>query len=113
MDGKVGIAMRRFSSYGPIDIRTEYYVPRAELIEQALLQVLGENPELSGHYITVWSPRQRGKTWIMQNVLWRLREPKYEQFDVLKINVEHLKQTDNVDRVVHFNISRNNQNVGS
>ncbi|MBV7334956.1 hypothetical protein KFU94_43300 [Chloroflexi bacterium TSY] len=48
MDGKAEFAMRRFSSYGPIDIRTEYYVPRAELVEQGLRQVLGENPELGG-----------------------------------------------------------------
>ncbi|MBV7334957.1 AAA-like domain-containing protein [Chloroflexi bacterium TSY] len=53
----------------------------------------------------MWAPRQRGKTWIMQNVLWRLREPEYEQFDVLKINLEHLKQTTSVDRVVYV-ISR-------
>ena len=41
---------------------------------------------------------QRGKTWIMQNVLWRMqREPQYAAFDVLKINLEHLKlETDTI-----------------
>lgn len=48
--------MRKFSSYGPIDIDLHYYVPRTALIEQALTHLLGENSGKSGHYITVWAP---------------------------------------------------------
>ncbi len=81
--------MRRFSSYGPIDTELHYYVPREKLIEKAYTRLVGEVPEKEGHYITVWAPRQCGKTWVMQQILFRLQ--KEAQFDVLKINLEHLK----------------------
>ena len=64
--------MRRFSSYGPVNPKLHYYAPRTELIEQALLQLLGEAPEADGHYITVWAPRQTGKTWVMQQAVSQL-----------------------------------------
>jgi hypothetical protein len=54
---------------------------------------MGEDPRKSGHYFTVWAPRQTGKTWIMQEVLFRLQ--KCKEFDVLKINLEILKDRDN------------------
>lgn len=81
--------MRRFSSYGPVNDKLHYYAPRIELIEKAFTQLMGENPDEGGHYITVWAPRQSGKTWTMQQILFRLqKDPNY---DVLKINLEHLK----------------------
>ena len=61
--------MRRFSSYGPVDTDLDYYVPRQALVDLAHARLLGENPDRGGHYITVWAPRQRGKTWIVQQVL--------------------------------------------
>jgi hypothetical protein len=90
--------MRRFSSYGPVDTDLHYYVPRQELVDRACAELLGEDPAKGGHYITVWAPRQRGKTWVMQQTLWRLRQDA--RFDVLKINLEHLKLTTEVDRVI-------------
>ena len=93
--------MRKFSSYGPIDTDLNYYVARQALIEQARDHLLGDDPTKGGHYITVWAPRQRGKSWIMQQVMWRIRtQPEYAGFDVLKINLEHLKMTPNVVDVV-------------
>jgi hypothetical protein len=81
--------MRRFSSYGPVDKEVHYYAPRSELIEFAYKQLMGDNPQKDGHYITVWAPRQCGKTWTMQQILFRLQNDP--RFDVLKINLEHLK----------------------
>jgi len=81
--------MRRFSSYGPIDTEVHYYTPRKKLIEWAYTQLMGENPKRGGHYITVWAPRQCGKTWVMQQILFKLK--KDPQFDVLKINLQSLK----------------------
>ncbi|MDM8529839.1 ATP-binding protein [Anaerolineales bacterium HSG25] len=78
--------MRRFSSYGPIDPELHYHVPREGLIERGLTQLIGENPKKSGHYITVWGPRQTGKTWVMHQVLWQLEED--ERFDVVKIELQ-------------------------
>ena len=85
--------MRRFSSYGPVDTAQHYYVPREALIERAYSQLLGHNPQRGGHYFTVWAPRQAGKTWVMQQILHKLQ--KDPRFDVLKINLEILKDRKN------------------
>ena len=50
--------MRKFSSYGPIDIDLHYYVQRQALIDTTVAHLLGEDPQKGGHYITVWAPRQ-------------------------------------------------------
>ena len=65
--------MRTFSSYGPIKVNQHIYAPRTELIDFACQQLVGETGEEDGHYITVWAPRQTGKTWLMQQVVERLR----------------------------------------
>jgi len=51
--------MRKFDSLRPVNTKLHYYVPRDALIEQAYTQLVGENPDEGGHYITVWAPRQR------------------------------------------------------
>lgn len=65
--------MRTFSSYGPIDKDNHYYAPRTGLLDDTCQQLTGEDPTKGGHYITVWAPRQTGKTWLMQQVVERLR----------------------------------------
>ncbi len=90
--------MRRFSSYGPIDESEHYYAPKKTLIEKAYNQLMGDNPQKSGHYITVWAPRQTGKTWVMQHVLFRLR--KDPRFHVLKLNLEILKNEKNLSAIL-------------
>lgn len=81
--------MRRFCSYGPVNKRLHYYVPRTELLAFGKQQLLGHNFADGGHYMTVWAPRQRGKTWLMGNILWELQED--ERLDVLKLNIQHLQ----------------------
>jgi len=90
--------MRRFSSYGPIDTDVNYYAPRKELIAGAFTKLMGENPQKGGHYITVWAPRQTGKTWAMQEILFQLK--KDPRFDVLKINLENLKNETDVGTII-------------
>jgi hypothetical protein len=90
--------MRRFSSYGPVNPKLHYYAPREELVERAYGSLVGDNPDEGGHYITVWAPRQTGKSWLMQQVLFRLQ--KDPRFDVLKINLEHLKYENEVGEIV-------------
>jgi hypothetical protein len=93
--------MRKFSSYGPVNTKLHYYVPRAALVDQALTELVGEVPDEGGHYITVWAPRQRGKTWIMGQVLQKLRNaPQYEGFDVVVLSLEHLKMETDANEVV-------------
>ncbi|MCE7984830.1 MAG: hypothetical protein DYG89_26965 [Caldilinea sp. CFX5] len=65
--------MRTFSSYGPIDKDNHYYAPRTALLNDACQQLIGEDATKGGHYITVWAPRQTGKTWLMQQVVERVR----------------------------------------
>ncbi len=89
--------MRKFSSYGQIDTDLHYYAPRTELIEHAYTQLMGENPEKGGHYITVWAPRQTGKSWVMQQILFRLR--KDERYDVLKLDLEDLVFMEDVQQI--------------
>ncbi|MBM3235363.1 ATP-binding protein [Candidatus Poribacteria bacterium] len=93
--------MRKFSSYGPIDTELHYYAPRTALIDRAMLQLVGEIPNKDGHYITVWAPRQCGKTWVMQQVVLRLRnEAQYNNFDVVVLSLEHLKREQDVNTIV-------------
>ena len=92
--------MRRFSSYGLIDTDLHYYAPRTELIDHAVSQLLGERPEKGGHYITVWAPRQTGKSGTLKEALFRLREDK--RFDVLKINLEVLKTEEDIGEIFDY-----------
>jgi hypothetical protein len=91
--------MRRFWSYGTIDLEDHYYAPREELIEKACSQLSGINPEKGGHYITVWAPRQTGKSWVMQQVLYRLK--KETRFDVIKIDLQDLQDVTNVTEIIN------------
>ncbi|MBF0608930.1 MAG: AAA-like domain-containing protein [Candidatus Magnetobacterium sp. LHC-1] len=59
--------MRSFYSYGPVDCRSHFCVPRRELIERCAGQLIG-NLDKGGRYFTIWAPRQTGKTWVMRQV---------------------------------------------
>jgi len=67
------LTKRYFSSYGPVSTKSNYFVPRKELVDRAIQQLVGKNPEEGGHFFTVWAPRQTGKTWIMWQTLYRLQ----------------------------------------
>jgi hypothetical protein len=68
--------MRRFNSYGPVDTEEHFYAPRRNLIDWAYNQLMGDNPLKGGHYITVWAPRQTGKSWVMLQVLEQIQKTK-------------------------------------
>ncbi|QTA90865.1 AAA-like domain-containing protein [Desulfonema magnum] len=91
--------MRKFSSYGPVNTKLHYYVPRKALIDKGYNQLIGDEPDEGGHYITVWASRQCGKTWIMNKVFHRLR--KDERFHVIKLELESLKNENNVNDIVN------------
>ncbi|OQY45608.1 MAG: hypothetical protein B6242_09835 [Anaerolineaceae bacterium 4572_78] len=90
--------MRTFFSYGPLRKTQHYYVPRTELIDFGIEQLRGEPYEEGGHYITIWAPRQRGKSWIMANVLWELQ--KDERFDVVNLSLQTLTDEDDTNYVL-------------
>ncbi|MDM8519156.1 ATP-binding protein [Anaerolineales bacterium HSG6] len=72
--------MRKFHSYEEVDKDVHYYVSRHELIDRAYNSLIGDTPEKGGHYITVWGPRQSGKTWVMREVVRQLQaqQPEFE-----------------------------------
>jgi hypothetical protein len=90
--------MRKFSSYGPPNTKLHYYISRESLINQTLIQLKGEVAYEGGHYITIWAPRQTGKTWIMREVFLKLK--KETEFDVVILPLQHLSNVTDVNRVV-------------
>ena len=92
--------MRKFSSYGPVNTKLHYYAPRKALIDNAYTQLVGEVPEEGGHYITVWAPRQTGKTWIMQQVVKKIREKG--DFEVSIISMQSAKTETTDEGVLDF-----------
>lgn len=57
--------MRRFNSYGPVNPKNHFAVPRKQLVAACVENLIGD-PDDGGHYFTLWAPRQTGKTWLMQ-----------------------------------------------
>ncbi|MCP4348944.1 MAG: AAA family ATPase [Desulfobacterales bacterium] len=102
--------MRKFSSYGPIDRDLHYHVPRRELIERAYMQLTGEKPGKGGHYITVWAPRQAGKTWIMQQVVRKIRE--HGDFDIGIITMQSANGIDSGRRILDLFVRNLNEWFG-
>jgi len=82
--------MRKFSSYGPIDVDIHYHAPRTELIDQIYAQLLGEKPGQNGHYITIWAPRQTGKSRVTNQALHLLKQTQ-PTFDVVKLSLQDLQ----------------------
>ncbi|MEM7536682.1 MAG: ATP-binding protein [Chloroflexota bacterium] len=81
--------MRKFSSYGPIQNHRHYHAPRVALIDGAQQQVIGDTPEEGGHYITVWAPRQTGKSWVMREVIKRVKAE--DDFEIGVISLQSAK----------------------
>jgi len=102
--------MRKFSSYGPIINASNYYAPREELIEKTYINLIGENPAEGGHYFTVWAPRQTGKTWLMQQIYFRLL--KDERFDTLAVNLERMKDENNVGKILEIIADKIGEGLG-
>jgi hypothetical protein len=65
-----------------------------------LSQLKGQAPDEGGHYITVWAPRQTGKTWIMREVVLTLE--RETEFDVVILSLQFLAGVTDVDRVVQL-----------
>ena len=92
--------MRKFSSYGPPNNKLHYYAPRETLITNAIMQLKGELPDEGGHYMTIWAPRQTGKTWIMREVFLKLQQET--QFDVVILGLQFLDGVTDVNRVAQL-----------
>lgn len=92
--------MRKFSSYGPVDKDIHFFVPRTELIQEAEGHLLGEGPEKGGHFITVWPPRQCGKTWVMREVVHKIRNGGF--FEVAIVSMQSAKEETSEEGILNF-----------
>ncbi len=88
--------MRKFFSYGPVDCAEHFCVPRTEFIEKAMEQLIG-NPEKSGHYFTVWAPRQTGKTWLMRRVKEEIEKKYGDRFVCGLLDMQEMQNYTEVD----------------
>jgi Cdc6-like AAA superfamily ATPase len=66
----------------------------------AITQLKGEELDEGGHYITVWAPRQTGKTWVMREVVSTISQD--DQFDVVLLSLQFLYEENDVDIVVQL-----------
>lgn len=82
--------MRRFHSYGPVDCRHHFCVPRSELVTYCLEQLMGY-PEDGGHYFTIWGPRQTGKTWLIRQMEQLIPQKYDDQFAVVSLSLGGLR----------------------
>ncbi|MBM4321821.1 MAG: hypothetical protein FJ125_18260, partial [Deltaproteobacteria bacterium] len=79
--------MRRFSSYGPVDERKHFCVPRRELVAHCVESLVGD-PDEGGHYFTIWAARQAGKTWLMRRALTEIRARYSDRFTIGSISMQ-------------------------
>lgn len=91
-------SMRKFFSYGQLDTELHYYTPRTALIETAYRQMLGDDPDKGGHYMTVWAPRQTGKSWVMLQVVQKIKQ--LEAFEVGIITMQSAKEVTSAEGVL-------------
>ncbi len=79
--------MRKFHSYGPVDCRHHFCVSRTELIQRCVEQLVGI-PDEGGHYFTIWSPRQCGKTWLMRQAAKHVEAEYPNRFTIGMMSVQ-------------------------
>ncbi len=84
--------MRKFHSYGPVDCRHHFCVPRSELVQRCAEQLVSI-PDESGHYFTIWAPRQCGKTWLMRQVARRIEHEHPDHFEIGMMSMQGVTLT--------------------
>ncbi|MCP4698220.1 MAG: hypothetical protein GY862_15405 [Gammaproteobacteria bacterium] len=82
--------MRHFYSYGPVDCQEHFCVERRELVARAVKELVGI-PEKGGHYLTLWAPRQSGKTWLMPRIKQEISRQYPDKFTLFDFSFEGLR----------------------
>ena len=96
--------MRKFWSYGPVDTNLHYYAPRTALIDHAQDQLLGDDPTQNGYYITVWAPRQTGKSWVTRQVIKQVKAA--DEFEIGVISLQSAKTVEEDEYVLKVFVDR-------
>ncbi|MEM7536475.1 MAG: AAA-like domain-containing protein [Chloroflexota bacterium] len=99
--------MRTFSSYGPVQAKLHYYAPRTELVAKTRAALIGQDPDSGGHYITVWAPRQTGKSWTTRQVIKQVRTEGV--FETGVISLQSAKTLTEDQDVLELFVDRLNQ----
>lgn len=81
--------MRRFHSYGPIDLRHHFGVKRRALVDLCVDQLVGPEGAF-GHFFTLWAPRQTGKTWLMHRAVETVRQKYGDRYEVGVLSMQGL-----------------------
>ena len=68
------------------------------MINSAYTQLVGEAPPEGGHYITVWAPRQTGKTWVVQEAVQKIK--KTNDYEVGIFSMGAVKKEKNEQEVI-------------
>ncbi|MFP4308230.1 MAG: hypothetical protein ACLFQQ_13530 [Desulfococcaceae bacterium] len=79
--------MRRFTSYGPVNERKHFILPRSELVESCADHLI-DDPEEGGHFFTIWAPRQTGKTWLARRAKGAIESRHPGRFSVGLVSVQ-------------------------
>jgi len=82
--------MRRFHSYGPVNARSHFSVPRTVLVDNCLNSLIGSDTE-GGHYFTIWAPRQTGKTWLTRQAVQEIKALCPDQYEILSFSLGVLR----------------------
>lgn len=85
--------MRQFWSYGPPDPEQHFCVPRSELVERCVQQLVGAEGR-PGHYFTMWAPRQAGKTWVMEQATAEIKRRCGDEFLVRTTSMQGIVMKD-------------------
>ncbi len=93
--------MRHFHSYGPVSCKLHFCVERNDLIKQCTEQLVGDLQE-GGHYFTIWSQRQNGKTWLMRQVKKRIEAQYGNRFIFTALSMQGLIMSDDDPDEVFF-----------
>jgi|GEM_PF-2263201 len=78
--------MCRFHSYGPVNARSHFSVPRTVLVDNCLNSLIGSDNE-GGHYFTIWAPRQTGKTWLIRQAVQEVKARYPDQYEILSFSL--------------------------
>ena len=93
--------MKRFHSYGPVDLSAHYGVPRTALVQACVDQLVGD-PVEGGHFFTIWGPRQTGKTWLMRRAISEIRAHHGDRLLIGYFSMQGLVVGDNEDPEAAF-----------
>ena len=66
--------------------------PARSLVNQCLNSLIGSDSDNeSGHYFTIWAPRQTGKTWLTRQVVHEIKARYPDQYEILSFSLGVLR----------------------